>query len=261
MYNTLLVERGDGVTMITLNRPEVRNAFNLELHAELYDALGEAGVDTDARCIVLRGEGPGFSAGADLDAARGASPGEADYGEYLRSTYNRLILRIAEMQKPVVAALHGPVYGAGLGVALACDFRLAAAGSTFCMAFVKIGLIPDAGASFFLPRVVGLGRAMELAMLGDTIDAEHAHRIGLVNQIVADEDLGTLTSQFTSQLAQAPTRALGTIKELLYKSFETDLAAMLKAEAAGQTAMGRTADHREGVTAFFQKRRPSYTGR
>ncbi len=263
MYETILLERDGGVATIALNRPDVLNAFNGQMHEEVHAALEEVAGDARVRCVVLRGEGRGFSAGADLkseDISR--EDGEApDLGEYLRRTYSRTITRIATMEKPVVAALHGPVYGAGVGVALACDMRIAAEGAKFSIAFIKIGLMPDAGVSFFLPRVIGLGRAMEMAMLGDPVDAQEAHRIGLVNKIVPDDAIRDEAVALAGRLAQMPTRALAHVKKSLYASFESDLQTALEREAAGQFICGRTADHREGVAAFFEKRQPGFTGR
>jgi len=261
LYETILFERDGGVATVALNRPEVLNSFSVRLHAEIYDALDEAADDSGVRCIVLRGEGRGFSAGADLaEVVEDDNPDGPDLGEYLRETYSRLITRMVSIEKPIVAALHGPVYGAGLGLALACDLRVAAESAKFSVAFVKIGLIPDAGVSFFLPRVVGLGRAMEMSMLGEAVDAREAHRVGLVNRVVPDEELEGEVSALAGRLAGLPTRALGRIKQTLYGSFESDLAAVLEAEAVGQTLCGYTEDHKEGVAAFFEKRAPDFTG-
>ncbi|WP_018131357.1 enoyl-CoA hydratase/isomerase family protein [Effusibacillus pohliae] len=261
MYETVLFEKANQLATVTLNRPEVFNAFNLQMHEELFDALNRAAEDADVRCILLRGNGPGFSSGADLKSVSAEDVASLDHGAYLQRTYNRLLLRMAELEKPIVGALHGPVFGAGLGVALACDLRITAASTTFSMAFVKIGLMPDAGSHFFLPRIVGLSRAMELAMFGDSIGAEEALRIGLVNRVVADSEFAGETQRYAERLAQSPTTALGLIKRTMYKSFENDLATMLEAEAAGQTICGKTADHREGVTAFFEKRKPNFVGK
>ena len=262
MYETILFEKSNGVATIALNRPDKLNSFNGVLHEEILDVLNEAAGDEETRCIVLRGEGKGFSAGADLsEVVEGdGNPGGPDLGEYLRRTYGRLITRIVGIEKPLVAALHGPVYGAGMGLALACDLRLAAESAKFSVAFVKIGLIPDAGVSFFLPRLVGLGRAMEMSMLGEAMDAQEAHRTGLVNRVVPDEKLGEETAALAERLAGLPTRALGRIKQTLHGSFESDLAAALEAEAVGQTFCGYTHDHKEGVAAFFEKRDPTFTG-
>jgi 2-(1,2-epoxy-1,2-dihydrophenyl)acetyl-CoA isomerase len=203
VYETILFDKSGGVTIISLNRPKVLNAFNMQLHEEIYDALNDAAADDEVRCIVLRGEGKGFSAGADLAEVVESddNPDGPDLGKYLRETYSRLITRMVSIEKPIVAALHGPVYGAGLGLALACDLRLAAESARFSVAFIKIGLIPDAGVSFFLPRVVGLGRAMQMSMLGEALDAQEAHRVGLVNKVVPDEKLEEEVSTVAGRLA------------------------------------------------------------
>jgi 2-(1,2-epoxy-1,2-dihydrophenyl)acetyl-CoA isomerase len=260
MFQTVIYEAKDGLGKITLNRPKVLNAFNQEMHNEVYEVLNQAADDPSVRCIVIEGSGRGFSAGADLSSVTQTDMGSVDLGDYLRNTYNRLLLRMVEVEKPIVASIHGPAFGAGLGIALACDFRIAANSSTYCQAFIKIGLIPDAGNFFFLPRIVGLSRAMELAALGDTIGAEEAHRLGLVNRIVPDEKLAEETEAFADRLAQMPTKALALIKKTMYKSFENDLATMLEEEAEGQNVMGKTSDHLEGVQAFFQKRKPHFKG-
>lgn len=260
MYETVLFDRDGGVATITLNRPEALNSFNRKLHEEFYGALDRAAEDEGVRCVVLRGAGRAFSTGADLRSVTEVEE-SPDLGSYLRETYGRLVARMAAIRKPVVGALHGPVYGAGLGIALACDLRVAAESARFSMAFVRIGLMPDAGSSFFLPRLVGLGRAMELAMLGEELDAGEARRIGLVNRVVPDGELDAAAGELASRLANGPTVALGWIKESLYRSFESDLATALETEAAGQTVCGRTEDFREGVAAFLEKRRPRYAGR
>ena len=263
MYETVLYEKDAGVGKISLNRPDKLNAFDAQMHEDLHEALDDAATDDRVRCVVLRGEGRGFSAGADLrseDLSRedGKPP---DLGAYLRTTFSPSVTKISEMDKPVLASLHGPVYGAGLGLALACDLRLAAQSASFSVAFVKIGLMPDAGVSFFLPRVVGLGRAMEMSMLGEAVDADEARRIGLVNRVVPDEELESETAALAGRLAAMPTRALGRIKHSLYASFEGDLASALEAEAEGQSACGYTEDHAEGLAAFFEKRAPDFKGR
>jgi len=263
LYETILSEKSDGVMTIALNRPDKLNSFNGVLHEEIYDALNEAAGDEEVRCIVLRGEGKGFSSGADLaEVVEGdGDPNGPDLGEYLRRTYSRLVTRMVDIEKPIVAALHGPVYGAGLGIALACDLRVAAESAKFSVAFIKIGLIPDAGVSFFLPRIIGLGRAVEMSMLGEALEADEAHRVGLVNRVVPDERLEEEVAEYAGQLAGLPTMAMGRIKQTLYKSFESDLAAALEAEAAGQSVCGYTRDHKEGVAAFMEKREANFTGK
>ena len=260
MYETILFEKEGSVGNIALYRPEKLNAFDTTMHDELYAALGEAAEDEELRCIVLRGEGRGFSAGADLAQVMREADGDPDLGEYLRTTYSRLVRRMVGTEKPIVAALHGPVYGAGVGLALACDVRIAAENTKFSVAFIKIGLMPDAGVTFLLPRVVGLGRAMEMSMLGDAVDAKEAHRIGLVNKVVADDSLAEEARNLAAHLATMPTSALGMMKRSLCASFERDLETALEAEAEGQTFCGYTQDHKEGVSAFFEKREARFTG-
>jgi 2-(1,2-epoxy-1,2-dihydrophenyl)acetyl-CoA isomerase len=261
LYETILFEKSGGVANVALNRPKKLNAFDGTMHEELYSALGDAAEDDEVRCIVVRGEGKGFSAGADLAQIIEGADGDPDLGEYLRSTYSRLVERMVGIEKPIIAALHGPVYGAGVGVALACDLRVAAENTKFSVAFIKIGLMPDAGVTFLLPRVVGLGRAMEMSMLGDAVEAEEAYRIGLVNKVVPEDSLPKEARNLAEHLSTMPTAALGRMKHALYASFETDFETALENEAEGQTFCGYTQDHKEGVTAFFEKRGAKFTGR
>lgn len=260
MYETILFEKNGGVATISLNRPKVLNAFDGRMHEEMREALDAAAEDEEIRCVILRGEGRGFSAGADLAQIIESSDGDPDLGAYLRDTYSRLVIRMVSMEKPIIGMLHGPVYGAGLGIALACDLRVAAESAKFSVAFIKIGLMPDAGVSFFLPRIVGLGRAMEMSMLGEPVEAEEAYRTGLVNKVVSDDAIADEAAALAERLAAMPTRALGKIKQSLYASFESDLDTALEAEAEGQTFCGYTKDHKEGVAAFFEKRAAEFTG-
>ena len=262
MYETLLYEKDTRAATISLNRPRALNAFDGRMHEELHAAFDDVARDEGVRCVVLRGEGRGFSAGADLrseDLSR--EGGEApDLGEYLRRTYSKTVTKIVAMEKPVLASLHGPVYGAGVGLALACDLRIAADNAKFSVAFIKIGLMPDAGVSFFLPRAVGLGRAMELSMLGDAVEADEAQSIGLVNRVVPAEKLAEETAALAGRLAEMPTRALGQTKRALHASYEVALEEALEREAEGQALCGYTTDHQEGIAAFFEKRAPEFTG-
>jgi 2-(1,2-epoxy-1,2-dihydrophenyl)acetyl-CoA isomerase len=260
LYETILYEKTGGVADVALNRPKKLNAFDATMHEELYAALDGAASDEEVRCVVVRGEGRGFSAGADLAGILEGSDGTPDLGEYLRNTYSRLVRRMVSMEKPIVASLHGPVYGAGVGIALACDLRIAAQSAKFSVAFIKIGLMPDAGVSFFLPRVVGLGHALEMSMLGDPVEADEALRTGLVNRMVPDESLAEETAALAARLAAMPTAAIGRTKGALYASFEADLETVLEREAKGQTFCGYTTDHREGVAAFFEKREARFSG-
>ena len=260
VYETITYEKDGPVATVSLNRPKVLNAFNGKMHEEIRAAFDAAAGDDEVRAIVLRGEGRGFSAGADLAEVM-EGDGNPDLGQYLQETYSRLVTRIVGIEKPVIASLHGPVYGAGVGIALACDLRIAAESAKFSVAFIKIGLMPDAGISFFLPRVVGLGRAMEMSMLGDAVEAEEAYRIGLVNKVVSDDALLDEVGMLAEHLASMPTQALGRTKQVLHASFESDLETALEKEAEGQTFCGRTEDHEEGVTAFFEKREANFSGR
>jgi 2-(1,2-epoxy-1,2-dihydrophenyl)acetyl-CoA isomerase len=260
LYETVLYEKASGVATISLNRPKKLNAFDHAMHEELSDALGAAAEDDEIRCIVLRGEGRGFSAGADLAEIIENADGDPDLGEYLRRTYGRLVKQMVGIPKPILAALHGPVYGAGFGLALACDLRIAAESAKFSVAFIKIGLMPDAGVTFFLPRIVGLGRAIEMSMLGDAVEADEAQRIGLVNKVAADDSLAEESQALAEHLATLPTAALGRMKTAIHANFEADLETALEREAEGQTFCGYTQDHKEGVAAFFEKREAIFTG-
>jgi 2-(1,2-epoxy-1,2-dihydrophenyl)acetyl-CoA isomerase len=261
-FETINYEKKEGVAEIALNRPEVMNAFNARMHEEIYAAFEDADDDTEVRAVLLRGEGRGFSAGADLGEVveHGKEGEEPDLGEYLRGTYSRLVTKIVGLQKPVVAALHGPVYGAGLGIALACDLRVAEEGARFSVAFIKIGLMPDAGITYFLPRMIGLGRALEMSMLGDDLDSAEAQRLGLVSRVVSGGAVTEEGRELAERLSNLPTRALAEMKAALHESFDADLPQTLEREAQGQTACGHTADHHEGVAAFFDKRKPAFTG-
>lgn len=260
MYETIGYEKKGGVAEISLNRPEVMNAFNTRMHEEIYAAFEDADADAEVRAVLLRGEGRGFSAGADLGEIVEQGDERPDLGEYLRGTYSRLVTKIVGLRKPVVAALHGPVYGAGLGIALACDLRVAEEGARFSVAFIKIGLMPDAGITYFLPRMIGLGRAMEMSMLGDDLDAEEARRLGLVSRVVSEGSTADEGHDLAARLSKLPTRALAEMKAALHESFDADLPQTLEREAEGQTVCGYTNDHREGVSAFFDKRKPAFTG-
>ncbi|WP_119070575.1 enoyl-CoA hydratase/isomerase family protein [Rubrobacter indicoceani] len=262
MPETIAYEKRNGVAHITLNRPKRLNAFNGLMHEELYAVLDDSENDESVRAVVLRGEGRGFSAGADLSSFdEEIEENTPDLGQYLRDTYTRAILKMTRMEKPIIGAVHGPVYGAGFGMALACDVRIAAESAKFSVAFIRIGLMPDAGVSFFLPRIVGLGRAMQMSMTGDPMEANEALTTGLVTKVVSDEELITEATKFAEHLATLPTKAMGKIKASLYRSFESDLETALETEAVGQTFCGYTEDHKEGVAAFAEKRQATFTGK
>jgi 2-(1,2-epoxy-1,2-dihydrophenyl)acetyl-CoA isomerase len=254
----LVTEKQGGVLTLTLNRPEALNSLNTELLAALAEAIDQAATDDAVRAVVITGAGRGFCAGQDLKEE--LLGGGADIGEHLRSHYLPVVEGMRRLEKPVIAAVNGVAAGAGLSLALAADLRIASDSASFCQAFVRIGLVPDAGGTFYLPRLIGLGRAMEMAMLGDSIDAQEALRIGLVNRVVDHSVLGSAAAELASRLAKGP-RSVGLIKQVLHQSFENDFAAQFAAEERAQMAALGSDDFREGVTAFLEKRPPAFSGK
>lgn len=262
-YETLLYETGDGIATVTLNRPDNLNALNSTLVLELQKVLSEAAGDPEIRCVVITGAGRGFSAGADLaeleDAYKAGEP--PALGDMLRARYHPVIEPIVTMEKPVVASVNGVAAGAGASLALACDFRVASDRAKFFQAFVKVGLVPDSGSTYFLPRLVGIAKATELAMLGDSIDAQEALRIGMVTKVVPADDLEKETRAFAERLAAGPTRAYALAKKALRFGAVQDLESALDYEADLQNQVALSADHLEGVKAFIEKREPKFEGR
>jgi 2-(1,2-epoxy-1,2-dihydrophenyl)acetyl-CoA isomerase len=256
----VLYATSDGVATITLNRPDVLNALNDALMNALREAVTTAAADTAVRCVILTGAGRGFSAGADLAAGRG-SGGNRDAGSTLRERYHPVIEAMRGMAKPVITAVNGVAAGAGMSLALAGDIVLAANSASFLQAFSKIGLIPDAGSTYFLPRYVGEVRARALAILADRISADDALRYGMVWKVLADEALMPEAQRMAAHLAQMPTQAYALIKQALNGSLERTLPEQLELEATLQVAAGKTEDFREGVTAFLEKRPPRFKGR
>jgi 2-(1,2-epoxy-1,2-dihydrophenyl)acetyl-CoA isomerase len=260
---TILTAQDGGVLTVTFNRPEVLNAFNDQMCAELGEALRQAERDASVRCLVLTGSGRGFSAGQDLGAfaEREQRAEPHSIREHLKTTYNRIVTRMREMEKPIVAGMNGVAAGVGFSLALACDIRIAADNAVLTTGFSRIGLIPDGGMSFMLPLLVGLGRASELAFTSDRIDAAEAHRLGLVNRVVPADQLGEATQALARQLAVMPTRAIGLTKRAFNQAILANLDAWLDYEAHLQEIAGRTEDHQEGVKAFLEKRPATFTGR
>lgn len=258
-FETILTATAEGVLTITLNRPEVLNAVNEQLTTELQEVARVAERSPEIRCVILTGAGRGFCSGQDLRDRAGG--GDASYGEALRKRYNPVVLRLATMEKPVIAAVNGVAAGAGCNLALAADLRIASDRARFIEIFSRIGLIPDSGGSFFLPRLVGLAKAFELAYTADEVNADEALRIGLVNRVVPHDDLLTASMDLARRLAEGPTRGFGLTKRAFHHALGASLEAALDYEAHMQDIAGRTADHREGVTAFFEKRRPRFEGR
>ena len=257
------VERKEDVTWVRLNRPEKLNALTAVMSDELCEVFEEAARDAGTRAVVVTGEGRGFCAGQDLtefeDAYRqGERP---DIEQHLHETYHRLIPLIVGCPKPTIAAVNGVAAGAGLSLALACDLRIASDAAKLTQAFVKIGLVPDSGGTFLLPRVVGYAKALELSMTGDVIDAAEAARIGLVHRTVPTDEFAREVADLAARLAAMPTVAIGETKVLLRDALTLDLGESLAREAKAQARMGQTEDHLEGVMAFAEKREPTFRGR
>jgi 2-(1,2-epoxy-1,2-dihydrophenyl)acetyl-CoA isomerase len=253
-------ETRDAVAHVTLNRPDALNALTDEMKRGLLDALKAAERDDAVRAIVLSGEGRGFCAGEALnpDLVKSAEPA---LDRTLRDYYHPVIERMRAMDKPIVAAVNGICAGAGVSLALAADLRLASDKASFVMAFVKIGLVPDAGGTFFLPRLVGLAKAAEMCMTGDKVDAAEAERIGLVNRMVPHDQLAAEAAKLAAKLAVLPTKAIGLMKRALDRSYRSSLEDQLAYEASLQAIASRTADFREGVQAFLDKRPATFRGR
>jgi 2-(1,2-epoxy-1,2-dihydrophenyl)acetyl-CoA isomerase len=266
-YETLLYEVHQGVATITLNRPSVLNAVNPQMIEDLRAALNSVKDDAEVRAVVLTGAGRGFCSGADLKARQRVKPGEAPPeaskagSERLRRTYNPLILAIRSTEKPFIASVNGVAAGAGCNLALACDLVLASEEARFGNVFARIGLIPDCGGHYFLPRLVGFHKAAELMFTGDIIDAREAERIGLINHVVPHAELARATRELAERLARGPTRAIGLCKRTLNVGITGDLATVLDAEAEGQSLASQTEDHWEGVRAFLEKRPARFSGR
>lgn len=261
--STIAVQTADGVCTITLNRPDVLNAFNDALTTELHDALKAAEKDAAVRVIVVTGAGRAFSSGQDLaDLKAKYVPGHVpQLGDDLRRRYNPIVKRIREMEKPIIAAVNGVAAGAGCSLALACDMRIASDQASFIEVFINVGLVPDSGSTFMLPRLVGLGKAMELCTTGQKVDAAEALRLRLVNQVVPAAELQAAVTKLAGKLAGLPSRAIALTKRLLNQSLGNDLDAQLEAEAYDQETAGKTADHTEGVVAFIEKRKPNFQGK
>lgn len=263
-YETLLVQTADGVCTITLNRPDSLNSINETMTSELAKVIRGLQRDDAVRAVILTGAGRAFCSGQDLGVLKEkyADPNFTPHlMEDLKRRYNPVILGLRDLEKPVIAAVNGVAAGAGLSFALACDLRIASDKASFIEVFVNVGLVPDSGSSYFLPRLVGLGKALELCFTGDKVPADEALRLGMVNKVVPPDGLMKAATDLACRFAKMPTKAIGLMKRMLYRSFEVDLTAMLDAEAFAQETAALSADHREGVLAFFEKRTPNFQGK
>ena len=260
-YATLLFEQRDGVARITLNRPQAYNSLNREMADDLYAAALRCAHDDQIRAVIMTGAGNVFSAGGDLKsfhAERDALPAKL---AALLDHFHGAVTHLSRMRAPVIAAVNGVAAGAGLSLACAADVVLAAESAHFTMAYTRAGLTPDGSATFFLPRIVGLHRALDLALTNRTLSATEAEQWGIVSRVVPDDALADEAWALATQLASGATLALGGAKRLLRESFSNTLETQLNLESDSITAMTRTTDGREGIAAFVEKRPPRYTGR
>jgi 2-(1,2-epoxy-1,2-dihydrophenyl)acetyl-CoA isomerase len=257
-YTTLRFDVAEAIATITLDRPEALNALTVPMKTELLAAFGVIARDRAVRAVVLTGAGRAFCAGQDLKER--LEPGAAPLEVEVRERYNPIIAAMRGLDRPIVGAINGVAAGAGASVAFACDIRLAAEGASFILGFARIGLVPDSGATWFLPRLVGPAKAAELALLGDSLSAADAERFGLVARVVRADALAGEARAVAARLAALPPRALALTKRALERSWSVDLDAALEDEAYRQGIAGATQDHAEGLAAFIEKRPPRFTG-
>jgi 2-(1,2-epoxy-1,2-dihydrophenyl)acetyl-CoA isomerase len=260
-FNTIAFDNTNGIATIRLNRPDSLNSFTSEMHQELREAMDIVEADESVRCLMITGTGRGFCAGQDLSERDPGAATKMDLGASHDTNYKPLIRRLKNLPIPVVGVVNGVAAGAGASLALACDLVLAARSARFIQAFCKIGLIPDAGGTWALPRLVGHARALGLAMLGDSVSAEQAEALGMIWRCIDDSELADEAAKLCERLAVQPTRGLGLIKKAINASMSNDLDAQLDLERDLQREAGLTEDFDEGVAAFQQKRPPVFKGR
>lgn len=258
--DSLIVKKESGVSWITINRPDVLNACDIDTLKKIQGALKDSEKDQSIRCVVLSGSGRAFCAGADLASLKKRGVGsEISLMEDLKEGFNPIVSKMRSMDKPVVAMINGVAAGAGMGLALASDIKIMAEGAKFVEAFAKVGLVPDSGATFFMPRLFGISRAMELAFTGGSMDAKEAERLGAVNMVVPLDQLEAKTRELAEKLAKGP-RGIGLAKRAINKALYVDLEAALEYEAYMQEIAGQTEDYQEGLKAFSEKRPPNFKG-
>ncbi len=255
----LIITQENGVATLKLNRPEVFNSFNQKMAFDLQKALDDCEKDDAIRCIVLTGEGKAFCAGQDL--AEATDPNGPELKSIVKDHYNPIILRLRNIEKPIIAAVNGVAAGAGANIALACDVVFAKESASFIQAFSKIGLIPDSGGTFMLPRLVGWQKASALMMTGDKVSATEAEAMNMIYKSIVDDEFDETVSKFASKMALMPTRGLGLTKKALNASLTNNLQEQLSVEGKLQTEAGSTHDFNEGTAAFLEKRKPNFTGK
>lgn len=259
-FETILFAVEDGAGSITLNRPDSLNAFNSQMIRETADAFKQCGRNSDVRCVVITGAGKGFSSGQDLKEVQGRG-GDFSIAEHLRGGYNQLIERMVTLEKPIIGAINGVAAGAGCSVALACDIRIASHQASFIQVFSKVGLVPDSGSTWLLPRLIGYARAYQMAVTGDRVSAETALQWGLVNEVTPAEQLMEIARAWALKLAAGPTLAFGLTKRAMLRAMHSSLPEALEYEAMLQAVAAQSEDNKEGVAAFLEKRQPHFSGR
>ena len=259
-FQTIHFERGNGIARLALNRPEKLNAFNVLMHREVAAALDAIEADGSLRVLLMTGRGRGFCAGQDL-SERNVHGGPLDLGETTRTYYNPLVKRLASLKIPTLCAVGGVAAGAGVNLALACDIVVARASAKFVQAFSSIGLVPDAGGSYWLPRMIGQARALGFTLLGESLSAQQAETWGLIWKAIDDDRFDEEVEALVTRLAAAPTRGLGAAKSAIRAAAHNTLEQQLALESASQFECGRTEDYKEGVRAFKERRPPRFTGR